>query len=205
MPAARYKRLNMPQINVIRPFVYTRKPPKGLKVPVERWFKVGTGQEIDDEMAADPFISKYFADGCIETPAQAQERARVATEQAARIQREADEANKFAQQAYDRAVAAAKVGGKMRRDEPSAVAPIPNANVGAADATAGATSGTEPTADLKAPPADAVAATAPAAPTTDATPAPAPETASAPAAEPTAASASPAAPAQNGGQKRGNK
>jgi hypothetical protein len=181
----------MSQINVVRPFVYTRKPPKGLKVPVELWFKVGV-HEIDDETASDPFISKYFADGCIETPAQAQERARVATEQATRIQREADEANLFAKQAYDRAVAAAQIGGKLRREDPPASAPVPGANAGAAEATAGTTSGTEPAADSKAP-------------TTDAAPAPAPETAPAPTAETPAASASPSAAAPNGNQKRGNK
>ena len=181
----------MPQINVIKPFVYTRTPPKGLKVPVERWFKVGAGQEIDDEIAADPFISVRFADGCIENPEQAQERARIATEKAARTQREADEANLFAKQAYGRAVAAAQIGGKLRRDEPPASALAVNAGTASAAATGettpGSTSGTDAGAESKAPATDA---------------APAPETAPAPTAGP---AASPAAPSQAAGTAKATK
>jgi hypothetical protein len=61
----------MVKINVLRPFTFTMRAVG--RMPVESHFPKGE-HEIDEEMAAHPFISKYFADGCIETPAQTQAR-----------------------------------------------------------------------------------------------------------------------------------
>lgn len=66
----------MVKITVLRPFTFTSRAVG--RMPIERHFPRGE-HEIDEEMAAHPFISKYFADGCIETPAQAKARATAIT------------------------------------------------------------------------------------------------------------------------------
>ncbi len=73
----------MPRIHVLRPFVYSTKPSPGHKLPTERRFARGHHEIADDDpMLRDPWITKHFADGAIETPEAAAERARLLVEKA---------------------------------------------------------------------------------------------------------------------------
>jgi hypothetical protein len=88
----------MPTIRVKKTFVYSRPPKEGEKLAVERTFLPGE-HEIDDEMAAHPWIAEHFADGHIESPAEAKARAEaaeaaatVAAAEAAQVQALADAA-----------------------------------------------------------------------------------------------------------------
>lgn len=78
----------MPKIRVLKPFVFSRAPAEGQKLPVEQRFEVGV-HDIDDEMAAHPWIARHHADGCIETAEQARANAEAA---AAAAKKAADEA-----------------------------------------------------------------------------------------------------------------
>jgi hypothetical protein len=87
---------------VLRSFVYSMKPQPGAKTAVS--FRVPAGDfELTDEMLANPWIYRDFADGCIESPAQAAERARVAHAAAQKADAEADRSRIRAEQAFARA------------------------------------------------------------------------------------------------------
>lgn len=63
----------MPSIRVLRPFLFSYPLKEGQRFAKERHLVPGD-QEIDDEIASHPWIKDHFADGCIETPEQAQQR-----------------------------------------------------------------------------------------------------------------------------------
>ena len=70
------------KINVLKAFRFTTPADRkaGVPLPVEKVFAVGE-HEIDEAMLAHPWMAAG-ADGCIESPAQAKERKRLADEKA---------------------------------------------------------------------------------------------------------------------------
>jgi hypothetical protein len=64
----------MPIIRVKKTFVYSRPPKEGEKLAAEKTFHPGE-HEVDEEMASHPWIREHYADGCIESPAEAAARA----------------------------------------------------------------------------------------------------------------------------------
>lgn len=103
----------MPRIHVLRPFVYSTKPAPGHKLPTERHFSRGHHEIAEgDPMLSDPWVTKHFADGAIETPAAAAERAKKLAAKAATDAEEGLRAQASADAAFARAGAsnpAAKV------------------------------------------------------------------------------------------------
>ena len=98
----------MQTINVLRPFVFSRMIGESKRAQ-EIKFTPGL-HEVDDDVAAHPYISKLFADGRIESPAETKER----LEKAAAIKSESDakaavQADRAAK-AYARIVAVASDG-----------------------------------------------------------------------------------------------
>lgn len=92
----------MPSIRVTRPFTFSYPLGRGEKVAREKLFPIGD-HEVDDEIAKHPWIARDFADGCIETPAQAQERAQAAAIVASKAQDDADYWKAHAEAAMRRA------------------------------------------------------------------------------------------------------
>lgn len=94
----------MARLHILRPFVYSSQPSPGHKLPRERHFKKGHIEISDDDpMLADPWITKHFADGAIETPQAARARADAAAQDAERATQEAQRATASAEQALARA------------------------------------------------------------------------------------------------------
>lgn len=91
----------MPKINVLKPFGFSRKPKDGQGLPLEQVFRVGE-HEVDDEMAAHPWIAKHFADGCIETPEAAAARTKLIADKAEQAAADAEQARIVAEAAFAR-------------------------------------------------------------------------------------------------------
>lgn len=96
----------MPKITVLKPFTFSRPPGKAQKLPTEQKFEPGE-REIDNEMAAHPWIEKDFADGAIESPAQARARLEAAKAGAEQAARDAEVAKAQAEATFARVSAAA--------------------------------------------------------------------------------------------------
>lgn len=91
----------MPKITVLKPFGFSRKPKDGQGLPLEQTFRPGD-HEIDDEMAAHPWIANHFADGCIETPEATAARTKLAADKAAQAATDAEQARIVAEAAFAR-------------------------------------------------------------------------------------------------------
>lgn len=90
-------------IRVVKPFVFSYPLESDKKIHREKHLAAGE-QEIDDEMAAHPWIEKHFADGCIETPAAALARTQAAKVAADKATEDNQRILAEAQAAFDRAV-----------------------------------------------------------------------------------------------------
>jgi hypothetical protein len=91
----------MAKVNITKPFVFSRPAKAGEKLPQEVRFRPGE-QDIPDDIAAHPWIAKHFADGCIERPEQAKQRAADARAKAKKQREDADRALAQAEQAFAR-------------------------------------------------------------------------------------------------------
>ncbi len=100
----------MPKINVLKPFTFT--PPvlerEGMVgLPQEIKFNIGE-HEVDDVIADHPWIAKHFADGHIESPAQARLRLEAVAKKAREDAVNAELAIAMAEQATTRVTGAAQ-------------------------------------------------------------------------------------------------
>jgi hypothetical protein len=104
-------------INVLKQFTFSVRPPSGRNgAAVEKVFHKGE-HEIPEEMAAHPFISEHFADGCIERPEQAKARAEAAAVKAQQTAEEAARVNRLAEAAVARLTAQAATTTKASKEE----------------------------------------------------------------------------------------
>lgn len=107
----------MKTINVLKQFTFSVRPPAGRNgAATERVFLPGE-HEIDDDVAAHPFISEHYADGCIERPEQAAKRAEAAAVKAEQTAAEAKRVNQLAEAAVARLTANAATTTKASKEE----------------------------------------------------------------------------------------
>lgn len=91
----------MPIIRVKKQFIYSRPKLQDEKLAVEQVFKPGE-HEISEAMADHPWIRDHFADGCIESPAEAAARAEAAKVAAEKAEEEAKQVQALADASFAR-------------------------------------------------------------------------------------------------------
>ena len=103
-------------INVLRPFVFTWPQGPTEREPREKLFTVGE-HEIDEVMAAHPWIVKHFAEGRIERPEQRAERLKAKAAKIAAVAEQDAREREASEAALRRAIGGIVATSKASKEE----------------------------------------------------------------------------------------